>query len=582
MAVKHSFVSTVPDGADTTVMRPSDINADHVIDDNTFANAKLAQMATKTYKGRTSSGTGNAEDVSVANLKTDLSLDNVDNTSDANKPVSTAQQTALDLKSNLASPTFTGTVTTPAIVVSSETASTIASLDASKNIKSLAVATYPSLTELTYVKGVTSAIQTQINGKQASMGADDNYVTDAEKVVIGNTSGTNTGDSSTPAETATTIGALIGGAVDATPNDTDFVATSLTAGGILKKITWTNVKAFLKTYTDTLYNLYVHPNHSGDVTSVADGATTIAQSAVSYSKIQNVSATDKVLGRISAGAGVVEEITCTSAGRALLDDADAATQRSTLGLGTIATQASNSVAITGGSVTGITDLAVADGGTGTSTGSITGTESLTFTAGGTNQNITLSPSGTGYTLLNGNVGIGTSTPLGLLHVDGLNKRMIISNGDGFDFFYAGQGLYVRVIGTDGTPTDNVVVFQKSSATAHSYTAWYSTNVETMRFTGGNVGIGITGFGTSAAKCFGMGGSTAPTTSPADMFQLYVADIVAGNAAPHFRTENGGIVKLYKYVDARIDDTPNSGDATTDGIIASIQAALQANGLMAAA
>ena len=37
------------------------------------------------------------------------------------------------------------------------------------------------------------------------------------------------------------------------------------------------------------------------------------------------------------------------------------------GLGTIATQAANNVAITGGSITGITDLAVADGGTGAST-----------------------------------------------------------------------------------------------------------------------------------------------------------------------------------------------------------------------
>tara|TARA_R110000868_G_scaffold244332_1_gene500518 strand:- start:237 stop:1715 length:1479 start_codon:yes stop_codon:yes gene_type:complete len=74
----------------------------------------------------------------------------------------------LALKAPLASPTFTGTVTTPAIVLSSETASTIASFDASKNIKSLALATYPSLTELSYVKGVTSSIQTQINSKGAA------------------------------------------------------------------------------------------------------------------------------------------------------------------------------------------------------------------------------------------------------------------------------------------------------------------------------------------------------------------------------------------------------------------------------
>jgi hypothetical protein len=42
------------------------------------------------------------------------------------------------------------------------TASQIVATDANKKLQTLAVATYPSLTEIAYVKGVTSAIQTQL------------------------------------------------------------------------------------------------------------------------------------------------------------------------------------------------------------------------------------------------------------------------------------------------------------------------------------------------------------------------------------------------------------------------------------
>jgi hypothetical protein len=44
------------------------------IDNDVITNAKAANMATKTYKGRTTAGTGDPEDVAVATLKTDLVL----------------------------------------------------------------------------------------------------------------------------------------------------------------------------------------------------------------------------------------------------------------------------------------------------------------------------------------------------------------------------------------------------------------------------------------------------------------------------------------------------------------------------
>ncbi len=107
-----------------------------------------------------------------------------------------------------------------------------------------------------------------------------------------------------------------------------------------------------------------------NATTIASNAVTtakIANDAVTYAKMQNVSATDKLLGRSTAGAGDVEEIACTAAGRALLDDANAAAQRTTLGLGTAATSstgdfAAASHAHAAGDITSGT-LPVARGGT---------------------------------------------------------------------------------------------------------------------------------------------------------------------------------------------------------------------------
>jgi hypothetical protein len=64
----------------------------------------------------------------------------------------------------------TATIST-SLTLSFATASTLVGLDANKNLITLATATYPSLTELSYVKGTTSAIQTQLNAKASLSGA---------------------------------------------------------------------------------------------------------------------------------------------------------------------------------------------------------------------------------------------------------------------------------------------------------------------------------------------------------------------------------------------------------------------------
>jgi hypothetical protein len=76
--------------------------------------AKMDDMTTASLLYRKTAGSGAPEVNTLATLKTDLTLvkadvglSNVDNTTDSEKPVSTAQQTALDLKANLVSPSFT-------------------------------------------------------------------------------------------------------------------------------------------------------------------------------------------------------------------------------------------------------------------------------------------------------------------------------------------------------------------------------------------------------------------------------------------------------------------------------------------
>lgn len=89
-----------------------------------------------------------------------------------------------------------------------------------------------------------------------------------------------------PAETVTTAGALVGGAMaKTTPVDADILGLSdSAASGILKKLSWTNVKATLKSYFDTLYfsvTADVTVNGSG----AADTAVSVKAPAGRYAQV---------------------------------------------------------------------------------------------------------------------------------------------------------------------------------------------------------------------------------------------------------------------------------------------------------
>lgn len=106
-----------------------------------------------------------------------------------------------------------------------------------------------------------------------------------------------------PASTPTTVGDIF---VDTT-NDNIYQAT-----GTASSADW------------TLLNVEVFDGDKGDITVSGGGATfTIDADAVTYAKMQNVSATDRFLGRDTAGAGNVEEISMTAA-RVMLNVEDGA------------------------------------------------------------------------------------------------------------------------------------------------------------------------------------------------------------------------------------------------------------------
>jgi len=186
--------------------------------------------------------------VTPTQLKSSLALNNVDNTSDANKPVSSAQQTALDAKqATLVSGTNIKTVNNTSllgsgnITISGGGGGTWGSITGTLSdqtdlqtaldgkVDENSAITGATKTKITYdAKGLVTAGADATTADIASS-TDKRYLTDAQLVVVGNTSGTNTGDNATNSQysglAASKQDALVSGTNIKTINSTSLLGS---------------------------------------------------------------------------------------------------------------------------------------------------------------------------------------------------------------------------------------------------------------------------------------------------------------------------------------------------------------------
>jgi hypothetical protein len=213
------------------------------------------------------------------------------------------------------------------------------------------------------------------------------------------------------------------------------------------------------------------------------------------------------------------------------------------------------------------------------------------------ENIRLNTGGDSF-MMGGNVGIGINLPTEKLHVsgnaivtgtltansiiksEGTASQILAANGSvitaGTNITISGGTISATGVGGSGT-TNYIPKFTAAGTIGNSIMYNDSANNRiginiitpdsTLHITGTfkvdtilgleqiqtviqtdtncNFYVNATQVGANALGTLSMGVGTAPTSSPGNVFQMYSADIVNNNAAPHFRTENGAVIKLYQ-------------------------------------
>lgn len=240
---------------------------------------------------------------SLALVKGDVGLGNVDNTSDANKPISTAQQAALDLKADLASPPLTGIPTAPTAAASTNTTQI-----ATTAMVQAALAAYIAAQDVLVFKGVIDA---STNPNYPAADAGHVYkISVAGK--IGGASGPNVevGDVLTclvdgsAAGTQAAVGANwvisqvnIDGAVTGPTSSTDASVAGFngTTGKIIKALSATEIRAAAGLATsDSPQFTAINLGHASDTTIARSGAGVVTIEGV---EVVTVSATQTLSGK---------------------------------------------------------------------------------------------------------------------------------------------------------------------------------------------------------------------------------------------------------------------------------------------
>jgi hypothetical protein len=185
----------------------------------------------------------------------------------------------------------------------------------------------------------------------------------------------------------------------------------------------------------------------------------------------------------------------------------------------------------------------------------------------------------------GRVGISTATPLANLHISSTNFGQDI-----FRVTYAAGATDIINAKSGGfgtgtltfAPTDGVVCNATLKMGFNKIVGANSSYIELENPGGGNTsmnfrtasasnGLGfqfLNQLGTQIFQITRVGNiavlnsTSIPSTNITDSFQLYSADITAGNAAPHFRTEAGDVIKLYKETTGVAAATLVGGGGTT--------------------